>query len=327
MQYSVAILALLAASASNVAAQVTALVTPTAAAPAGCSATAAGEFQITVVNSTILKRDEMERRADSCGTEGTLTLTLAGGILHDAKGRTGYIASNFQFQFDEPPQTGAIYTGGFSVCSNGSLALGGSAIFYECLSGSFYNLYNENWAAQCEPVLIDILACSASSGAASVASDGQPTVTGAATITQLSDGQPGGTGIATLVSQITDGQPQAPSAGVISEYSDGQPQVPVPTAVGQISDGQVQVTTAAVATSAPAVVSQISDGQVQATSAAAQAPGSPAVVSQISDGQIQATSATAKASSTPEAFTGAAATAGAKNVMALGGAVLAFAML
>lgn len=324
MQYSVAILALLAASASNVAAQVTALVTPTAAAPAGCSPTAAGEFQITVVNSTILKRDEMERRADSCGTEGTLTLTLAGGILHDAKGRTGYIASNFQFQFDEPPQTGAIYTGGFSVCGNGSLALGGSAIFYECLSGSFYNLYNENWAAQCEPVLIDVLPCSSSSGAASVASDGQPTATGAATITQLSDGQPGGTGIATLVSQITDGQPQAPSAGVISEYSDGQPQVP--TAVGQISDGQVQVTTATAATTAPAVVSQISDGQVQATTAAANTSAAPAVVSQISDGQVQATSA-AKASSTPEAFTGAAATAGAKNVMALGGAVLAFAML
>lgn len=146
-------------------------------------------------------------------------MSLSNGILLDAKKRTGYIASNFQFQFDGPPQTGAIYTGGFSVCSNGSLALGGSAIFYECLSGSFYNLYNQNWAAQCEPVLIDVLPCAAASGAASALTDGQPTVTGAAsvrpdgqptvsgaaTVTQLPDGQPGGSGIATRVSQISDG--------------------------------------------------------------------------------------------------------------------------
>jgi hypothetical protein len=57
-----------------------------------------------------------------------------------------YIAANYQFQFDAPPQAGAIYTTGFSLCSNNSLALGGSAIFYQCLSGSFYNLYDRDWA-------------------------------------------------------------------------------------------------------------------------------------------------------------------------------------
>lgn len=93
----------------------------------------------------------------ACASNDTLSLTLSGGVLKDAKGRTGYIASNYQFQFDDPPQAGAIYTGGFSVCSNGTLALGGSAVWYQCLSGDFYNLYNENWAAQCEPVLIDTL--------------------------------------------------------------------------------------------------------------------------------------------------------------------------
>jgi hypothetical protein len=82
---------------------------------------------------------------------------LANGILKDSHGRTGYIASNYQFQFDNPPQAGAIYTAGFSVCGNGSLALGGSAVFYQCLSGSFYNLYNENWAPQCSPVTINVL--------------------------------------------------------------------------------------------------------------------------------------------------------------------------
>lgn len=92
-----------------------------------------------------------------CASNGTLTLTLDNGVLKDGQGRTGYIASNYQFQFDNPPQAGAIYTSGFSVCSNGSLALGGSAVWYQCLSGQFYNLYDRYWAPQCHAVLIDVL--------------------------------------------------------------------------------------------------------------------------------------------------------------------------
>ena len=93
----------------------------------------------------------------ACASEGTLALTLADGILKDAKGRTGYIASNFQFQFDGPPQAGAIFTSGFTSCGNGSLALGGSNVFYQCRSGDFYNLYDRSWAAQCSPVTINLL--------------------------------------------------------------------------------------------------------------------------------------------------------------------------
>ncbi|OCK86443.1 hypothetical protein K432DRAFT_376758 [Lepidopterella palustris CBS 459.81] len=93
----------------------------------------------------------------TCASNDTLELTLSNGVLKDAIGRTGYIASNYQFQFDDPPQAGAIYTSGFSVCSNGSLALGGSAVWYQCLSGDFYNLYDRYWAAQCTAVLIDVL--------------------------------------------------------------------------------------------------------------------------------------------------------------------------
>lgn len=93
----------------------------------------------------------------ACEEPGELAITLDGGILKDAKGRTGYIASNFQFQFDGPPQAGAIYTAGFSFCGNQSLALGGSNIFYQCLSGSFYNLYDRKWAAQCYPITISTL--------------------------------------------------------------------------------------------------------------------------------------------------------------------------
>lgn len=93
----------------------------------------------------------------ACESEGTLAITLADGVLTDAKGRTGYIASNYQFQFDAPPQAGAIYTSGFTFCGNGTLALGGSNVFYQCQSGDFYNLYDRSWAAQCSPVTISLL--------------------------------------------------------------------------------------------------------------------------------------------------------------------------
>ncbi|KAL8706003.1 MAG: hypothetical protein Q9201_000887 [Fulgogasparrea decipioides] len=93
----------------------------------------------------------------ACESEGTLAITLADGVLKDAQGRTGYVASNYQFQFDAPPQAGAIYTSGFSFCANGTLALGGSNVFYQCQSGGFYNLYDRSWAPQCSPVTINLL--------------------------------------------------------------------------------------------------------------------------------------------------------------------------
>lgn len=230
--------------------------------------------------------------------DGTLTLSLNNGILTDQAGRTGYIAANRQFQFDSPPQAGAIYTAGWSLCSNGSLALGGSAIFYQCLSGEFYNLYDQSQGGQCAAVYFESLAGGAASASATQQSDGQPGASSAVTsVTQLSDGQPQAT--SAVVSQISDGQPQATSAApAVSQISDGQPQASTGApAVSQISDGQPQATTGA------PVVSQISDGQPQATT------GAPAV-SQISDGQPQATTGAAVtqiSDGQPQASTGAPA--------------------
>lgn len=127
----------------------------------------------------------------SCLTNSTLRLTLSdGGVLRDSRNRTGYIAANYQFQFDGPPQAGAVYTAGWSVCpvsglsssgtgnvvddgaaaagdsdvDNGdsgegqlTLALGGNTTFWQCLSGDFYNLYTEDWAAQCSPVQLRVV--------------------------------------------------------------------------------------------------------------------------------------------------------------------------
>lgn len=121
----------------------------------------------------------MQQRADA------LIIKLSNGVLTDSKGRTGYIAANSQFQFDAPPQTGAIYTAGWSICANGSLAIGGTAVFQQCLSGGFYNLYLENTAPQCSPIYIDIIPYTGSTATAT---------TGAQT--QLSDGQPQGSAVA-----------------------------------------------------------------------------------------------------------------------------------
>jgi hypothetical protein len=93
----------------------------------------------------------------ACRTNSTLTLTLSDSILTDAAGRTGYIASNYQFQFDNPPQSAALFTSGWSVCGNGSLALGGNTVFWQCLSGEFYNLYDRGWAAQCSMVAVRVV--------------------------------------------------------------------------------------------------------------------------------------------------------------------------
>ncbi|CAD6501912.1 BgTH12-02157 [Blumeria graminis f. sp. triticale] len=243
--------------------------TTVVATPSGCSASYDGPFQITVVKPSTKRRDTTQ---STCGQDGYLTLTLAEGQLTDAKGRVGYIASNYQFQFDAPPQINAASVGGYSSCSNGSLALAESSVFYQCLSGDFYNLYDRSWAEQCEPINIDILPCTS----------------GASTTDQPSAEVP--------VSQINDGQPQATSATT---------RVPAP--VSQISDGQPQAPTQA-PTRAP--VSQISDGQPQAPSAtphnattSAMPTGKPTEkpsgipVSQISDGQPQAPHATMKSSS------------------------------
>ena len=88
--------------------------------------------------------------------DSAVTVSLKNGILHDSLGRTGDIVANHQFQFDGPPQAGSIYTGGWSICANDSLALGGSAIFYKCASGNFYNLYDISIGDQCIPCYIVI---------------------------------------------------------------------------------------------------------------------------------------------------------------------------
>ncbi|RYO75362.1 hypothetical protein DL766_005295 [Monosporascus sp. MC13-8B] len=224
---------------------VTDVVTPTGSAPAGCTGSFEGSFEITVTQPKVKRGMNLERRAE-CGRNGVLVLTLAEGSVFDAQDRTGYIASNFQFQFDGPPQAGAIFTGGFSLCENNILALGDSTTFYQCLSGDFYNLYDRDWAEQCEPVSIVAIPCGKLGAVVSDIGDGQIVATSiveTTVITALSDGQPQviTTSVDIPLCQIGDGQVQiqttpcasitaypTPSYVPVSESSDGQVINPTP---------------------------------------------------------------------------------------------------
>ncbi|EJS43221.1 YJL160C [Saccharomyces arboricola H-6] len=97
-------------------------------------------------NGTVIK-------VQACKDPGTLAITLNEGVLIDSKGRIGSIVANRQFQFDgPPPQAGAIYAGGWSITNQGALAIGDNDVFYQCLSGTFYNLYDKSIGGQCNPV-------------------------------------------------------------------------------------------------------------------------------------------------------------------------------
>ncbi|KAF2689607.1 hypothetical protein K458DRAFT_439871 [Lentithecium fluviatile CBS 122367] len=310
---------------------------PQSGAPDGCSDSKDGSFQISVVNVTSSAKRSVEKRQLS----GTLTVTLQDGILKDQAGRTGSIVANHQWQFDNPVQEDAISTSGFSICSNGSLAHGGSAVWHQCYSGGFYNIYDETIGDQCNSIYL--IASDSSSGPVTQVppvtqiSDGQPqATTGAPVVSQITDGQPQAPTSGAPVSQISDGQPQAPTGVPVSQISDGQPQAPTGVPVSQISDGQPQAPTGVPVSQIPdgqpqaptgPVITQISDGQPQVPTEAPapvitqisdgqpQAPVATGNVTQISDGQPQAPVATATSNLTGNAtspsvpeFTGAAAT-------------------
>ncbi|TLS28551.1 hypothetical protein PpBr36_01434 [Pyricularia pennisetigena] len=227
---------------------VTADISPPTKAPAGCQASFPGKFEVTVIPAKLAKRDgdsvlslrAIQKRKE-CGHDGVLVVTLSNSVTKDALLRTGYIASNYQFQFDQPAQAGALYTAGFSLCPNGLMALGNSTQFWQCKSGDFWNLYDRNWAPQCDPVVLKAMPCGPGSDVNSPGGVGHVVGTNIVTTT--------------IVRPIADGQPQ-----VITTV--------VPIAMCQIGDGQVQArTTPCASLSVPLVsappVSQITDGQIQ----------------------------------------------------------------
>ena len=123
------------------------------------TATGAAQISDGQVNadSTSDDSDDDDSIPQACSAEGNLEMTLTDGVLKDTNNRWGSIVANRQFQFDGPiPQAGVIYSAGWSI-KNGYLYLGDSDVFYQCLSGDFYNLYDENVAAQCSAVKLSII--------------------------------------------------------------------------------------------------------------------------------------------------------------------------
>ncbi|KAF8463069.1 hypothetical protein BDZ91DRAFT_698587 [Kalaharituber pfeilii] len=119
------------------------------------STSAAGADQGANFNAATLNQIP-DGQVQNAGSK-SLSVTLKNGVLRDSQGRQGYIADNYQFQFDAPPQPTPYATSGFSVCEDGTLALNGSNVFYQCRSGNFSNLYDRAWAPQCEPVHLTIV--------------------------------------------------------------------------------------------------------------------------------------------------------------------------
>ncbi|KAA6416377.1 MAG: hypothetical protein FRX48_01097 [Lasallia pustulata] len=271
MKTSFALLALaVSALASPRPDAVSSAISPAASPPPGCTPSFSGNFEVQIVNvTTTTKRDTpLEKRVVACGGTGTLVLTLANGILTDAINRTGYIASNRQFQFDAPPQAGAIYTSGWTVCANSSLALGGSAIFYQCLSGTFYNLYDQSTGAQCSQVYIQTVGCvggGASSSGASSSISSSSVVTSATTSVSGATSSSSSTSSSSVATVTYYPAPPVTTATVATVFTNG-----TTSATSAISS---KISSASSATSsATAVVKQSTDGQPQATTTASAGP-------------------------------------------------------
>ncbi|KAL8924323.1 MAG: hypothetical protein Q9208_004104 [Pyrenodesmia sp. 3 TL-2023] len=128
--------------------------------PPGCNENSEGTFVIQPLNiSSAPGQNDKRQVRNICGS--TPIITLEDGVLTDQEGRTGGIVANSQFQFDELVQENSLYLDGFSICGNGSLAIAGSTIFYQCLSGTFYNLYQQSQGRQCNEIYINTIPCEA----------------------------------------------------------------------------------------------------------------------------------------------------------------------
>ncbi|KAL8710129.1 MAG: hypothetical protein Q9220_005212 [cf. Caloplaca sp. 1 TL-2023] len=195
--------------------------------PPGCSTNSGGTFVIQPKNITDSPTQFDKRQVKTiCGS--TPIVTLTNGVLKDQNGRTGEVVANAQFQFDNPLQSGAIFTDGFSICQNSSLAVGGSTIFYQCLSGTFYNLYQASQGKQCNAVYINTIACESSgSTSASIGSSSSASTTSMMTSSAAAPATP-----ATTMTTPAPAPAPAPSAPAAVPYPVSNTTAPAPSGTG-----------------------------------------------------------------------------------------------
>lgn len=99
-----------------------------------------------------------------CDVNGVTLHFDSNGLLRDQLNRIGYIADNFQFQFDLPVQSGGYGENEFGEYKDPKtgdvfLTWRGSADFYKCRSGIFHNLYSQSIGGQCEVTKIMVFHC------------------------------------------------------------------------------------------------------------------------------------------------------------------------
>jgi hypothetical protein len=99
-----------------------------------------------------------------CDANGVILHFGSDGLLRDQLNRIGYIADNYQFQFDLPVQSGGYGEKDFgeykdSTSGDVYLTWRGSPEFFKCRSGSFDNLYSQSIGAQCKVTRIMVFPC------------------------------------------------------------------------------------------------------------------------------------------------------------------------
>ena len=146
--------------------------------------------------------------------------------MTDQNNRTAEIVANHQFQFDVVLQDPRFYTAGFSVCQNNTLALGGSAVFWECNSGDIKNIYDQSLGLQCYEIYLDVYGCDsvdASQVSGTIASP-MPSATSPATSATTS----------AITSATTSASP-APSTPATTSASSAAPTIAAPTTAATTS--------------------------------------------------------------------------------------------
>lgn len=115
-----------------------------------CLSTVAYPFNTTVVNATTGAKIAIPGFP-------TGQLYLKGGFLSTSEGAVAYFDANHQLRWNRQ------YTVSSSVCGNGSVAIGGSAILYRCLSINFFQLFSKNVSSECSPAYISVISITAAS--------------------------------------------------------------------------------------------------------------------------------------------------------------------
>lgn len=111
-------------------------IVPPGGTPPGCQSTFGERFNFRSIYGPV-GYPGFHRICAAPPGQPQLQMRVTNGVLTDQVGRIGAVVSNRQIQFDGPPaQSGSIYTGGWSVCDDGTLALGPQKFFFACESGT-----------------------------------------------------------------------------------------------------------------------------------------------------------------------------------------------